>query len=32
MRVERRALIYGTRVFPGAPNGAVFAWGEGEKA
>ena len=32
MRVERRALIYGTRVFPGAPTGAVFAWGEEEKA
>lgn len=28
MRVERRALVYGTRIFPGAPNGAVFAWGE----
>lgn len=30
MRVERRALVYGTRVFAGAPNGAVFAWGPEE--
>lgn len=27
MRVERRALVYGTRVFEGAPNGALFACG-----
>lgn len=27
MRVERRALVYGTRVFPNAPNGAIFACG-----
>ena len=30
MRVERRALVYGTHVFPGAPNGTVFAWGAEE--
>lgn len=28
MRVERRALVYGTRVFPNAPNGAIFACGK----
>lgn len=28
MRVERCALVYGTRVFPHAPNGATFALGE----
>lgn len=27
MRVERRALVYGTYVFADAPNGAMFAWG-----
>lgn len=27
MRVVRRALVYGSRVFANAPNGAVFAWG-----
>lgn len=27
MRVERSALVYGTTVFPGAANGAVFALG-----
>lgn len=27
MRVERRALVYGTREFADAPNGATFAWG-----
>ncbi len=27
MRVEKRALVYGTRVFPNAPNGAIFACG-----
>ncbi|WP_188055528.1 LarC family nickel insertion protein [Oryzomonas rubra] len=27
MRVERRALVYGTRVFANAPNGAIFACG-----
>ena len=30
MRVERRALVYGTRAFPGAPNGTIFAWGKEE--
>lgn len=29
MRVERRALIYGSRVFTNAPNGAIFACGSG---
>ena len=27
MRIERRALVYGGRVFPDAPNGAVWACG-----
>lgn len=27
MRVEKRALAYGTKVFEGAPNGALFAFG-----
>ncbi len=27
MRVEKRALAYGTRVFENAPNGALFAFG-----
>lgn len=27
MTVTRRALVYGTRVFPNAPNGAAFAFG-----
>ena len=27
MRVERRALVYGSRVFANAPNGAIFACG-----
>lgn len=27
LRVERRALVYGDRVFPDAPNGAVWACG-----
>ncbi len=27
MTVTRRALVYGTRVFPDAPNGATFAFG-----
>lgn len=27
MRVERRALVYGTREFEDAPNGAIFALG-----
>lgn len=31
MRVEKRALVYGTRVFPDAPNGAIFAWGTAER-
>lgn len=28
MRVEKNALVYGTRVFLDAPNGAIFAYGE----
>lgn len=34
MRVERQALVYGSREFPGVPNGALFALGriEGESA
>lgn len=31
MRVERRALVYGTRTFVDAPNGAMFAWGEADR-
>ena len=27
MRVEKRAIAYGTKVFEGAPNGALFAFG-----
>lgn len=27
MRIRRRALVYGDRVFAGAPNGAIWAWG-----
>jgi len=27
MRVDRRALVYGTKVFTNAPNGAIFAYG-----
>ncbi len=27
MRVERRALVYGSHDFPSAPNGAIFAFG-----
>lgn len=27
MRIERRALVYGGRVLPGVPNGAIFARG-----
>ncbi|WP_308773969.1 LarC family nickel insertion protein [uncultured Bilophila sp.] len=27
MRVEKRALVYGSRVFPNAPNGTIFACG-----
>ena len=30
MRVEKRALAYGTKVFEGAPNGALFAFGPAE--
>lgn len=30
MRVEKRALVYGARIFADAPNGAVFAWGTQE--
>ena len=28
MRIQKQALVYGTRVFADAPNGATFAWGE----
>ena len=28
MKVEKHALVYGTRVFEGVPNGAVFAMGQ----
>ena len=31
MRVESRALVYGTKVFEGAPNGALFAFGPAEQ-
>lgn len=31
MTVERCAIAYGTRVFPGAPNGAIFALGTAER-
>jgi uncharacterized protein (DUF111 family) len=27
MTLEREALVYGGRILPGAPNGALFAWG-----
>ena len=30
MRVEKRAIAYGTKVFEGAPNGALFAFGPGD--
>jgi uncharacterized protein (DUF111 family) len=30
MRIERRALVYGSKIFPDAPNGAVWACGRGE--
>lgn len=30
MRVEKKALVYGTRVFDDAPNGALFACGRAE--
>ena len=30
MRVEKRAIAYGTKVFEGAPNGALFAFGPAE--
>lgn len=29
MCVERQSLVYGSRVFPNAPNGAIFAYGTG---
>ena len=32
MTVERCAIAYGTRVFPGAPNGAIFALGRAERS
>ena len=32
MRVERKAIIYGSRVFDNAPNGAIFACGNPEEA
>ncbi len=28
MTIEREALVYGTRVFEGVPNGAIFAFGK----
>ena len=31
MRVEKKAIIYGTRVFEHAPNGAIFACGSPEE-
>lgn len=31
MRVEKRAMVYGTRIFADAPNGAIFSWGVQEK-
>ena len=31
MRVDRRALVYGTKVFKNAPNGALFAFGPAEQ-
>lgn len=31
MRVEKQALVYGTRIFPNAPNGALFALGAREE-
>ena len=30
MRVEKKALVYGTRVFEDAPNGALFAYGSAD--
>lgn len=29
MIIERQALVYGTRVLPNVPNGAIFAYGRG---
>lgn len=29
MRIEKRALVYGGKVFENAPNGAIFAFGAG---
>ncbi len=31
MRIRKKALVYGNRVFEKAPNGAVFAWGSLEE-
>lgn len=31
MTVERCAIAYGTRIFPNAPNGAIFALGSAER-
>jgi hypothetical protein len=28
MRIAERALVYGGKVFPDAPNGSIWAWGE----
>lgn len=28
MRIEKRALVYGTKVFENAPNGSIWAFGE----
>ena len=30
MRVEKKALVYGTRVFEDSPNGALFAYGSAD--
>ena len=27
MRIEKRALVYGSKTFPDAPNGSIFAYG-----
>ena len=32
MRVEKKSIIYGSRVFENAPNGAIFACGSPEEA
>lgn len=30
MIVRRAALVYGTRILPGVPNGVIFSYGQGE--